>query len=300
LLFQEISARGASPVSVAGAGYDLIDAMAPNPEREISLQVTRILPSPTQTPQASQDPSVNPTPTEPPTFQAGDLLSLQAGPILDHNGHSVPDNTPVTFQISLQTEQTTLTRQVSAVTHLGVATGTYSIEDEGTLTVSATSGDPAASAVAQQFDVAGINPEGLALQATQTAQSNFATQAAQTPVPGAQGTPMPQANLGRTDLVDWFLLVLIAGVFALFAYQTGLSLGRVRWGVRWGLSSLIGGLLVGTYLTLDLPGSRSVLMLTGKWGLVLAVLLGAGLGWLAGWAWRQLGRRKPANGRSSQ
>jgi hypothetical protein len=51
---------------------------------------------------------------------------------------------------------------------------------------------------------------------------------------------------------------------------------------------------------LDLPGSQSVLMFTGKWGLVLAVLAGAALGWLAGWGWRELSRRRPANGRSSQ
>jgi hypothetical protein len=242
---------------------------------------------------------VNPTPSEPPTFQAGDLLTLQAGPILDRNGHTVPDNTPVTFQISLVTEQATLQRQISAATHLGVAAATYSIEDEGALTITAASGDPAASSASQLFDVVGINPEGLALQATQTAQSAFATLAAQTPIPGAQETPAP-AQTGRTDLVDWFLLVLISGASALFAYQTGLSLGRVRWGVRWGLTTLIGGLLVGSYLTLDLPGSQSVLMFTGKWGLVLAVLAGASLGWLAGWGWRALSRRRPANGRSSQ
>lgn len=299
LLFKEISAPGASPVSVEGIGYDLIEAMSPNPDREIGLVITRILPAPTQTPEGTQIPLVNPTPSEPPTFQAGDLLTLQAGPILDRNGHTVPDNTPVTFQISLVTEQTTLQRQISAATHLGMATATYSIEDEGALTITASSGDPSASSASQQFDVAGINPEGLALQATQTAQSAFATLAAQTPIPNAQETPAP-AETGRTDLVDWFLLVLISGTSALFAYQTGLSLGRVRWGVRWGLTTLIGGLLVGSYLTLDLPGSQSVLMFTGKWGLVLAVLAGAAIGWLAGWGWRELSRRRPANGRSSQ
>jgi hypothetical protein len=180
-----------------------------------------------------------------------------------------------------------------------VASTTYSIEDEGTLNISATSGDPAALSDLQQFDVVGINPEGLALQATQTAQSAFATQAAQTPAPGAQETPAPAA-LGRTGLVDWFLFVLISGAAALFAYQTGLSLGRVRWGVRWGLTTLIGGLLAGTYLALDLPGSQGVLLFTGKWGLVMAVLGGAALGWLAGWGWRELSRRRPASGRSSQ
>jgi beta-N-acetylhexosaminidase len=295
LLFQEMNARGASPVSVAGIGYDLIEATAPNPDLEFPLTITRILPAPTPTAESTQPPlNALATPTEPPTFQAGDLLSLQAGPILDHNGHIVPDNTPVLFTINLTAEQNLIQRQISEVTRQGVATATYSIEDEGTLRLSAASGDPAAQSAALEFDVAGINLEGLALQATQTAQSILATQASQAPQATAGELGGPQLPSGRTDLVDWFLLVLISAASALFAYQTGINLGRVRWAVRWGLTTLIGGLLTGSYLTFDLPGSQAVLMFTGKWGLVLTVLAGAGLGWLAGFAWRELLKRRSA------
>jgi beta-N-acetylhexosaminidase len=292
LLFQEMNARGASPVSVSGVGYDLIEATAPNPDIEIPLAVTRILPAPTPTAESTQAPlNALATPTEPPTFQAGDLLSLQAGPILDHNGHIVPDNTPVLFTVSLTAEQNLIQRQINANTRQGIATATYSIEDEGELRLSAASGDPAAQSAQLEFDVAGINPEGLALQATQTAQSILATQAAETPL--LLATPGDTtATLGRTDLVDWFLLVLISAASALFAYQTGINLGRVRWAVRWGLTTLIGGLLAGSYLTFDLPGSQAVLTFTGKWGLVLTVLAGAALGWLAGFAWRELLNRR--------
>src|SRR5690606_37590766 len=106
--------------------------------------------------------------------------------------------------------------------------------------------------------VAGINPEGLALQATQTAQSILATQAAQTPLPTAPGSEA-ETLIRRTDLVDWFLWVLISSVAALFAYQTGVNLHQVRWGVRWALTTFIGGLFVGCYLALDLPASREIL-----------------------------------------
>lgn len=311
LLFKEINPRGASPVSVDGIGYDLIEAMSPNPSREIPMVVTRILPAPTATPTLertaeapSPTPAEAPVAPEPPTFQAGDLLSLQAGPILDRNGNHVPDNTPVIFSISLVTEQTTLQRQITGVTFQGMVTTTYSIEDEGTLNISAASGDPPARSQVQQFDVAGINPEGLALQATQTAQSIMATQTAQvaqTPAPTTSSQPSPQPTVRRTDLVDWFLLALISGMAALFAYQTGMNLSQLRWGVRWALTTLIGGLLVGCYLALDLPASREILQFGGKWGLVLAVLAGSLVGWLLGFAWRWLaGRRKPASGRPSR
>lgn len=296
LLFKEIEARGASPVSVEGVAYNLSAALAPNPGREIPLLVTRILPAATATPQATSESGAT---AEPPTFQAGDLLTLQAGPILDHNGNPVPDNTPVNFSISLITEQSTLQRQITAQTHLGIATANYSIEDEGTLVLTASSGEPPALALGQQFSVAGINPEGLALQATQTAQSILATQAALTPL-ATQQPGSAEDSIRRTDLVDWFLWVLISAVAALFAYQSGANLHQVRWGVRWALTTLIGGLLVGCYLSLDLPASRMILEFGGKWGLVISVLAGALAGALAGWLWWQWTRRKPASARSSQ
>lgn len=296
LLFQEISAPGASPVSVSGVGYDLIEATAPNAAQTIPLEITRILPAPTLTPtgDSGKATAVEGVPTEAPTFQAGDLVTMQAGPILDYNGHVVPDNTPVTFSITLTTEQNNLQRQISSTTHSGMALATYSIEEEGGLDIAASSGEPAALSATLHFEVAGINPEGLALQATQTAQALLL---AATPVPTSQPSSADSVSPGRTDLIDWFLAVLVSGILGLLAYQTGINLGKVRWAVRWGLTTLIGGLAASSYLAFDLPGSKAILMFAGKWGLVLAVLAGCGLGWLAGLAWRAaLNRRraKPA------
>jgi len=293
LLFQEISAPGASPVSVQGVGYDLIEATAPNAAQIIPLEITRILPSPTPTStgDSAEATQVESVVTEPPTFQAGDLLTMQAGPILDHNGHVVPDNTPVFFSITLITEQNNLQRQISSITHAGMALATYSIEDEGGLDIAASSGEPAALSPTLHFEVAGINPEGLALQATQTAQALL--QAA-TPAPTTQLGSAESNSLGRTDLMDWFLMLLISGILGLLAYQTGINLGKVRWAVRWGLTTLIGGLVAGSYLAFDLPGSKAILMFAGKWGLVLTLTAGASLGGLAGLAWRETLKRRSA------
>lgn len=291
LLFREIGAPGSSPVSVEGVGYSLIDATSPDPTRTIALQVSRIFPEAEEGTQETGGPGQ-------PTYQAGDLLNLVAGPILDHNGHIVPDDTPLIFSAAIISEGNTLQQQIVASTTGGVAQANFAIGQEGSLEIVASSGEPQARSDVLRFDVVGINPEGLALQATQTAQAELLI------TPSAQPTlafdPDAQAALGRTDILDWFLIILISAVSGAFVYQAGINLGRVRWAVRWGLASLIGGLAIGSYLSFDLPGSRDVLLFGGEWGLVLSVLLGCALGWAAGLAWRELSRKRKPNGRSSQ
>lgn len=296
LLYQELIAPGASPVSVEGISYDLIEATSPDPNQSIPLSVVRVLPAvePTVTEPATQaEVTAQATPLQ--TFQRGDLLNLQAGPIVDFNGHVVPDNTPVNFWINITIEGTTLTRQVAAISRQGLAQANYSIEAEGSLEILASSGEPAASSQILRFDVVGINPEGLALQATQTAQALLeATPSSPAPTQVVEETTQ---DVARTGFIDWFLILLISIVGSLFVYQVGANLNQVRWAIRWGLTTVIGGLAVGTYLSLDLPGTQTILMFSGEWGVVLFVLLGCGLGWLAGWAWREYSRKQKAKTR---
>ncbi|MCW5877609.1 MAG: hypothetical protein KIS80_01920 [Anaerolineales bacterium] len=303
LLFQELHASGVSPVSVEGIGYSLLSAVAPNPAQTIPLQVQRIsppepLPSQTAEAEATQS-SLTPEPTPPPVFQAGDSLSLQAGPVLDHNGHIVPDGTILTFEISLTNEGPGLSRQLSAPTRQGYAAASYSIEAEGFLQILAASGDPRAVSVAQQFEVLGINPEGLALQATQTAQAQMMATASAIP-PAVTDAPSIEVEPPRAGLVEWFLTTLISVLAAVFAYQASLNSQRRRWAVRYGLCTLIGGLLVGSYLAFDLPGSQAILNWSGEWGVVLCALIGAGLGWAVAWLWREVANMpRPMTGSAS-
>lgn len=296
LLYQELGAPGASPVSIDGIGYDLIEATSPDPNQSIPINILRVVPTAedTATVTATTDVQETAQPSPLQTLQRGDLLSLQAGPILDHNGREVPDNTPVTFWINIAIEGTTLTRQVAAITLQGIAQTNYSIEAEGGLEILASSGEPAAYSQTVHFDVVGINPEGLALQATQTAQAFLeATPLAPSPTKSVEET-IPEEI--QTGFVDWFLTVLISAVSGLFVYQVGANLNQVRWAVRWGLTAMIGGLVIGTYLALDLPGTKAILMFSGEWGVVLFVLLGCGLGWLAGWIWREYSRQQRIKG----
>lgn len=295
LLYQELGTPGYSPVSISGIGYNLNQATSPDPAQSIAINVTRILPATenTVTPPLVET-QVTAEPTAILTYQRGDLLSLQAGPILDHNQHLVPDNTPVNFWINITIEGTTLTRQVSAITKQGLAQANYSIEAEGSLDIIASSGEPPASSQTLHFDVVGINPEGLALQATQTAQALLeATPSAAAEVPTQiAGETNPQET--QTGFIDWFLVVLVSTFGTLLAYQAGANLGQIRWAIRWALTTLIGGLAVGSYLALSLPGTRTILMFSGEWGVVLFVLLGVGLGGLSGWAWRETSHPKKA------
>ncbi len=75
---------GHSPVSIPALGYDLTVQTEPDPAQTIPLMVGEaIVPG-------------QPTPA-PVLLRVGDKAVIRAGPILDRNGHPVPDNTPVQF-----------------------------------------------------------------------------------------------------------------------------------------------------------------------------------------------------------
>lgn len=82
------------------------------------------------------------------------------------------------------------------------------------------------------------------------------------------------------------MAILLTSIFGLVTYRLAAMLGQVRWGVRAGFLALIGGLLVYTYLALGMPGSVKLQEDLGAWGILLATLLGCGLGIGVAWLWR--------------
>ena len=117
-LFGEIVPTGASPVSVDGLGYDLPRVLSPDPIRAFPLQVKNVEP-------ASQHPPV--------------VVTLQAGPILDYNGHPVPDGTPVEFMAAYGSSQTI--NLPLAHTLKGQAEATLQLTEPGLVEITARSGD---------------------------------------------------------------------------------------------------------------------------------------------------------------
>ena len=145
LLFQEITPVGASPVSVAGLGYDLRSATSPDPAQIISLALdlpALIAPPGEPTPEA----------TPVPLFRIGDTIGIRTGTIRDHNGHAVPDGTVVTFSMELQGEGGSILQQQDAITTQGIARVSFGLEKPGLLEIRATS-DPARVSQVLQLDV---------------------------------------------------------------------------------------------------------------------------------------------------
>jgi beta-N-acetylhexosaminidase len=273
LLFKEITAPlGALPVSVPGVGYDLISQTSPNPEQrfEITLDLPEI-----EIPQETATPEAMPLPE----YFIGDTVPLRTGVILDHNGHPVPNNTPVQFLASKEGESLLLS---SVTTVDGVARTTFMVEQAGTLEIYAVS-EPAQSEVLVLEipepieEIIEDTPESSpTISPTETPS---ATPTVTTPPPTPTPTPEPTQPPAETGLLDWSLASLTTLVIGWGVSRIGALMGQVRWGIRWGLSAFISGLLAYTYIILGLPGSDFVTDIAGLWGILAFTVIGTIFGW---------------------
>ncbi|MBE3068093.1 MAG: hypothetical protein IMZ73_11820 [Chloroflexi bacterium] len=275
LLFRELSPAGSLPVSVAGIGYDLFIATTPDPNQVIGLSMDL---SPLSASTASATPDATPTPS----FRVGDTVSVRTSVILDHNGHPVPDGTGVRFNISLSGEGGVV-QQINAVTLQGLARASFSIDRPGLLEIRAES-DPALTSEVMQLDASG---EGLSVTIVAPTPNISLT-----PTPEAIVTPdvEPSSPLaqGYPGLGGWFGMMLILGGLGILAYWLGKRYIATRWGVRWALCIVAGGLLAYTYLAVRLPGAAVYLQRRGWLGMMGVVLLGAAVGFGSAYAWRRL------------
>ena len=270
LLFREIpSPSGALPVSVPGIGYDLISATSPDPQQNFSLYLDGRPPSTS----GSGAPEVTPTI---PLYEVGNLVVVETGIILDHNGNPVPDGTPVEFTLQTQGETT---RLPSVETKNGMAAVSFVIERPFDILLQALS-SPAQS---EQLTIrVKSEPADMSAEETSTSPPPTITSSPQfetTPVILPPDTGVDQEQLSQLRV--WFLSLLTILAVSLTAYQVGAILGYVRWGIKWGLSALLAGLTVYNYLVLELPGSSHLVgedQLRLRFG--LAIMVSALLGWL--------------------
>ncbi len=286
LLFRELTPSGTLPVSVDGIGYDLPSAVTPDPNQLIEL--SQELPS-LSTATAGLPTSVSPTST--PYVRVGDTFSAQTGIILDHNGHPVPDGTDVQFKIAMNGAGGYV-QQIDSLTTQGVARASFNIDRAGLLEISASS-EPAIRSVVMQLTV--------------TSQGSTVIIITPTPVPEFTPTPtvitatpvvVPSSPLeqGYPGFAGWLTVVVSLFGFGLLAYWLGERLARVRWGVRWAICVVLGGLLAYTYLAIRLPGAAPYLQRGGWSGMLGVVLLGAAAGFIAGFIWFRLAnasRKRP-------
>jgi beta-N-acetylhexosaminidase len=265
LLFQEMSAPGASPVSVSGVGYDLLRVTSPDPDQVIPL-VVRSTEGP-QTPAAT-----------PEGYTVGDVVRLEAGVILDHNRHPVPDGTVVEFSLGYQGE-TVAPMILRANTAGGIATADIVLEQLGVLAITASS-DPARTSEILQFDVR----EGVPAFVTVIAPTPFPTEPTTPTEAPVAAEPTPTTPLESEEASQasgpgfgsFILGMALIGMAAGIGERIGLSSpGEAPPRVRRILAMAIGGLVAFNYVALGLPGAAALMGLLGWLAGPLAALAGS-------------------------
>ena len=272
ILFKEFPAiTGNLPVSVPGINYDLISATSPDPTRDFSIfldaeaEIVSTQESNGTTPQA-------------PLYHVEDIINLRTSIILDHNGNQVPDGTPVSFIITSQGESTNLP-QVTTLD--GSATTNYLIETGNNFTIMAES----SLAKSNEIEISVLGDSSvISSSGTAASESNGTGQ----PSPGSETASSENLDPSSPESIEpvsswdlWLISLIIVTTVSLTAYQVGALSGLVRWGLRWGFSALISGLLVYNYIMLELPGVSLIFKENvTNLSLGLAVLAGSLLGWL--------------------
>ena len=292
VLFQELTPTGASPVSIEGISYDLLQQTQPDPQQIIQLYEAPALIE--ATPQGTADP---------PSYIVGDTLRLQTGIILDHNGHSVPDGTIVRF-IQQDRIQGTINIIASVPTTNGIARLDYVLEAStgpGKFRITAESGQ-ATQSIEVDITIEGTGegiPEVTVIIATipPTITPSITPTSSHTPTPTRTPTPTPTATATpvppplepgiRIELSEFEMLVTVA-VGMITTGTLGIFLSRrlqrpLIQHIGWPLWGIIGSLLVYNYYALALPGSNSFTSL-GIWAGLATTLFGGLLGLLLyGW-----------------
>jgi beta-N-acetylhexosaminidase len=115
-LFGEADFPGASPVSVDGIGYELADVLSPAPDQDLPIELLEVSP----------DSGLAPV-----------TVKVKSGPILDRNGHPVPDGTPLEFRAVLG-EQQIASKIVD--TQAGQAESTLTLAEPGEIQILAVAG----------------------------------------------------------------------------------------------------------------------------------------------------------------
>jgi beta-N-acetylhexosaminidase len=273
LLFQEITPVGASPVSIPGLGYDLISAMAPNPNQTISLILD--LPEEPESEEELPTPEIPPVPV----FSLGESIAIRTGTIFDHNGNPVPDGTVVRF--ILQTEGG-LGQQVETTTSQGSARASFRLEQAGNVEIRAVS-EPATNSDIIQLDVS--SEGGSVVIITPTPEPTPAPEPTPVMTPEPVTRENPLMSDGSPNIFGWLLVMLAIFSGAGMTYWVIIQVLAPRWAIRWGMLVLLGGLLAYNYLILELPGAITWLGGRGLAAFLQAVILGQVTGFMFGWAW---------------
>ena len=200
-LFNGFPPDGAPPMSVPGTRFaDLSERLLPDPERNIPLEIPNAV-------MENEELEVVETNGESRlVLPAGTTLTVQAGPILDRNGHPVPDNTPVTFDFIYEGAELALPTE-PVTTRDGLATIAVLLDQDGILSITARAGD-AVSKEPLMVEIQGAEepatptPEPTETptpEPTETSEAGLSSTA--TPTPGVAAVTPPPFRLDLSTLV---------------------------------------------------------------------------------------------------
>lgn len=285
ILFREITPKGSPPISIPGVAYDLAEMVKPDPRQVIPLSLDmENYRSLLLTPAAPETPATAP---EIPTFDVGDSIPVITGTIVDRNQRKVPDGTHVRFSF-VTTGETENVQQVDTVTVDGVAQAIYRITNRGVLEIKAAA-DPAMSSQILRLNIVGGVQAAITVIAPTTiaTTNNNPTPTAPEPThtPVAQIEPVTRV---KPTWVDWMLTMLFIIAIGAGFFGLGSRIHNLRWGVRWGSMSVLGGviayiMIVEGVFGLDLWGAEG-----GFASVIAFILLGCVLGWFLGYLWQSL------------
>lgn len=299
-LFGEFAPTGTPPVSVTGVNYDLLVQTSPDPEQTITLYYEEIS-KPPEEERPTPEPTEEGQPAPEPRLEVGDELRLYTGVIADHNGHPVPDGTPVQFIFIYPQEG--LEHSILETTRDGVAETAVTLDRTGQLDISIQA-DPVPRTVALQITIQEgepiviltPTPEPTVPIPTPTPTTEPEPAPAETPqptpVPGSgEETPIAE-EVGALDLALALCGVLIVGGTGYYVVR--LNNQSISRALRVALWCAIGGLALYLAYTLRLPGASWLRERSGVWAAGWAVLLGGIVPLIAAWVtdqWRRLSRK---------
>jgi len=171
-IFRDLVAPGDSPVSIPSLNYLISNQTMPDPEQLISFNLVNEAGAPL-------------TPTAQVNIHVGDLIRLRTEPIVDRNGHLVPDGTPVQFGLNYPQEG--IEREIVAQTAEGIAEANVNLERVGQLNITVQS-EPAVSSIRLELM---IQDDGVTI-----------TEIEPTPTLTATPTPTPTATPTLTPTPD--------------------------------------------------------------------------------------------------
>ena len=309
--FQEINFPGALPLSLPAVGYDIFERTAPDPSQTIQLEAESLAGEPVK-------PSL--TGSDILTIQSGQQLLLRTRPILDRNGHIVPDGTSVEFILTFVTDN--LQTRQNGVTEDGIARTMFRPTRPGRVQVNATSVSTTRSATFQINIVDdGSTAEGTPIDDVTATVGPGGMQAAQTAAPTAvadtgtggnagadstgqaggvspNATPLPSSAASKTGAIDthrrltpgiFVLSLLLLSAVSIGGYYAGRAITLTRnGGIRVVLGGMVAGLTGYIYYGVGGPGMQESYNRLGMLA-PLTITLGSALVGL-GYTWWMLRR----------